>query len=367
MPTRSCFRGFLLVAAIVLLSPDILFAWGPATHIKLAGDILSQLHLLSPALAALLARHARDFLFGNIAADVVFAKRLSRIKQYCHRWDTAFAIADAAETDRARAFAAGYLAHLAADTVAHNKFLPHQMTVTSSTLSFGHLYWEMRADASIGTHYWDQLRNVLQDPQRFDEHEYVLAQKLTDTLLPFEWNRAIFYRINKTFSSNGLMRTLDVWYHRSRWPLDDDMLVQYRVECVERALDLLNYGRRSAVLCDDPNGTASLSHTRARRKLHRRMARAGILAPHVIAEAVARHAPTVRNGPLLTAPLTPGQMTQSDASSGTSDSGGSDGPGASDGPDGAEGPPEGGGTARIGRSTNVRLPNGSPSADSEIS
>jgi len=43
-----------------------------------------------------------------------------------------------------RAFAFGYLAHLAADTVAHNYFVPRQLAVTSSTSSLGHSYWESR-------------------------------------------------------------------------------------------------------------------------------------------------------------------------------------------------------------------------------
>ncbi len=289
------FTGFVAAIA-VLVAAETAWGWGPATHVKLACDILGRLDLLGTALAALLARHARDFVFGAIAADVVFAKRLSRVKQSCHQWPTAFAILDGAPNDSVRAFAHGYLAHLAADTVAHNKFLPRQMTVTRSTMSFGHIYWEARADSTIGMHYWERLRETIDAD--FEQHERVLAQKLTDTLLPFQWNRAIFHQLNAMLSHKGWLRTMDAWYHRSRWELPDDLLAEYRLECVDRGLDILSRGPLSPVTHEDPNGTAAIGHTRERRRLHRQMARAGILHPHVLQEATARHIPIIgeRNG-----------------------------------------------------------------------
>ena len=286
----------VLAFAFVLVSPQVTFAWGPATHIKLASDILGQLGFVAPALAALLGKYARDFIFGNIAADVVFAKKLSRVRQVCHEWDTAFDILETAPNEPTRAFAYGYLTHLAADTVAHNKLLPRQMTLTRSTMSFGHLYWELRADSAIGTHYWDRLREALD--RSFEQHERILAEKLTDTLLPFQWNRAIFYRLNNVVSRKGWIRTMDAWYHRSRWELPDSVLADYRAECVDRSLDILARLGQSPVVREDPNGTGAIGHTRVQRRQLRQMARAGILYPHVLTEATAKHTPVVspRNG-----------------------------------------------------------------------
>ncbi len=280
-----------LAVLILLWMPRPAHAWGPATHTKIACDILEQLPALASGLAALLAKHRKDFVFGNIAADVVFAKRLSKVKQYCHQWTTGFQLLESAPTDAERAFAYGYLSHLAADTVAHNKYLPRQMTVTGTTMSFGHLYWELRADSTIGTFYWEELRDMLS--HRFNQHERVLSQRLTDTLLPFHWNLAIFYRLNTAISRKGWIRTMDAWYHRSRWELADDMLAEYRAECVDRALDVIVRGGDSVVLNDDPNGTIALSHTRLQRRQVRQMARAGILYPHVLNELVAGHAPII--------------------------------------------------------------------------
>jgi hypothetical protein len=86
---------------------------------------------------------------------------------------------------------------------------------------------------------------------------------------------------------------MDAWYGRSRWELADDILAAYRSECVDRALDILSRGERSPIVHEDPNGTIALSHTKAKRKQQRQMARAGILYPHVLNEATVRHIPVI--------------------------------------------------------------------------
>lgn len=276
---------------VVLLAPADALAWGPATHVKLASDLLGHLDLLPAAIAALLRGRARDFLFGNIAADVVLAKRLSRVKQFCHHWETGLTILDDARSDRGRAFALGYLAHLAADTVAHNKFLPRQMTLTRSTILFGHFYWETRADATIGSHHWSELRSLLSGI--FAEHHASLSSQLTDTFLPFAVNWRLFYRMNRFVSRRFLRRAMDRWYDLSRWELSDQLMREYRAECLDRMIDVAVRQRQSAVLHEDPNGNAALAYTKAHRRQLRQMARSGLIAPHILYEAAAAHAPVV--------------------------------------------------------------------------
>ncbi len=281
-----------LGAGVVLLAAPAALAWGPATHIKLAGDLLAQLHLLPVAVAALLARHSKDYLFGNIAADVVLAKRLSRVKQVCHHWDTGLAILEDARTDCGRAFALGYLSHLAADTVAHGKFIPRQMAMSRSTMLFGHLYWEVRADAMVGPKAWHQLRTLLQEV--FTEHEISLHARLTETFLPFVMNWQLFYRMNRFLSRGLWRRTMHRWSNLSRWYLPDQLMREYRAESLARMVDVLTYQRGSSVLHEDPNGNAALGHARLRRRQFRQMSRAGLIAPHILYEAAAGHAPTVK-------------------------------------------------------------------------
>jgi Zinc dependent phospholipase C len=264
-------------------------AWGPATHVKFASDLLSNLWLLPAALGTLLARHHRYFIYGNVATDTVLAKKLSRVKQVCHRWATGFSLFDAAQSDEGRAFAFGYLSHLAADTVAHNKFLPRQMAVCRSTITFGHIYWEIRADALIERPYWDSLRASLRG--RYPEPERLLRSHLTETMLSYRTNRIIFKRVNMLASLGTWRRSVEFWSKLSRFPLDAEVVQTYHDESLARMVDVIEHGRASSVLHEDPNGNSAMSYARAQRRQLRQMRRAGISHLHVVEEAAAGHAP----------------------------------------------------------------------------
>lgn len=284
-------RQSILLAAIalVLLCTSDALAWGPATHIKLGSDLLSQSGLISAGLASLLLKHRRAFLYGNVATDTVFAKKMSRVKQICHHWSTGFNLLEAARTDEGKAFAYGYLSHLAADTVAHNKFLPRQMAVAQSTVTFGHLYWEIRADCPIARSHWARLRNVLQNEP--GEVEDLLRATLTNTLLSFRTNRVIFRRMNLLVSLGSWRRSVDFWARLSRHQIDADLLTSYHAESLARMVDVLNRGVQSPVLHFDPNGNAALDYAKAQRRYLQHTRRAHLPSAHVINEASFGHAP----------------------------------------------------------------------------
>src|SRR5438477_8744405 len=187
-----------LAALAVLAFQSHALAWGAATHVQLASDLIENLWILPTSVAGLLSKHAWHYFYGNVAADVVLAKKLSRVKQICHHWSTGLSILQQAQTDEDRAFGYGYLSHLAADTVAHNKFLPHQFAISRTTLKFGHLYWELRADSHVDPAAWKRLRETL--GRSYPGAHLLLEQHLQDTLLSFRNNQRVFNRINMVAS-----------------------------------------------------------------------------------------------------------------------------------------------------------------------
>jgi len=257
-----------LAALIVLGFADDALAWGPAMHVGLADSVWSQLGLLPAGVAAVLARHRIPFLYGSIAADVVVAKRLSRVKQFCHHWSTAFGVLDAAKDDRAIAFAYGYLSHLAADTVAHGKFVPRQIVVTDAPVNAGHLYWELRADAACPDAAHALVKRVLSAEHA--DHHALLSRHLTGTFLPYALNRSLFHRMNVWTVKPAFRKRMNAWSRRSRWPLSPELLGGYQSECVDRILAVLTDGHRSALTREDPNGTSALMRLSVRRKETRR-------------------------------------------------------------------------------------------------
>lgn len=268
---------------------EVALAWGPATHIGLSEIALSQLAILPGAIAAVLGRHALSYLYGSIAADVVFAKRWSRVKQFCHHWSTGFRLLESAEDERAQAFAYGYLSHLAADTIAHGKYVPHQIATSRTSQNFGHLFWELRADSAQANPTWTRLQEVLHADHA--SHHAMMRSHLTDTLLSFPLNRVLFDGMNALAVRQSFRRTIDTWGRLSRWPLRSELLKGYEYESVDRILSVLSEGKRSAVLREDPNGTAALMSLSVRRAEDRRRKRRGVALDRRLRETCHQFAP----------------------------------------------------------------------------
>ncbi len=264
-----------MVGAVVVLGcADSVWAWGPATHVHLAGQVLGHVGLLSAGLAALLVRHARHFIYGNIAADVVFGKRFSKVKHSCHKWSLAHQLLAAADSPQQQAFAHGYLAHLAADVVAHNKYLPRQMLTTGTTVNFGHLFWEIRADSQVSPACWDVLATTLQQP--FPQHVHLLEQHLHDTFLPFEANLLIFNRMNMATCADRWRALMGHWGRRSRWPLDPQLLRAYHAESLAMMRIALEQSHHTWLTRQDPAGAAAFEQVRRDRRVARRLAWRGV-------------------------------------------------------------------------------------------
>jgi hypothetical protein len=103
----------------LVLWPSVAQAWTPGTHIFLGESVLANLAQLPAAVAGLLRAYPYDFLYGSIAADTSIAKKYAPVGRHCHSWHVGREIVDRADTDALRVFGLGYLAHLAADAVAH--------------------------------------------------------------------------------------------------------------------------------------------------------------------------------------------------------------------------------------------------------
>ncbi|HET7373383.1 MAG TPA: zinc dependent phospholipase C family protein, partial [Gemmatimonadaceae bacterium] len=161
LPSRLLLRCALIALATLIVAPGVAHAWTPGTHVFLGEAVIRSLAALPPAIGALLSEFPFDFLYGSIAADTSIAKKYAPVGRHCHSWNVGFEILHRAGDERLRAFGLGYLAHLAADSVAHNYFVPHQLAVTSSTSALGHSYWESRFETHLGSEYARRARDLI--------------------------------------------------------------------------------------------------------------------------------------------------------------------------------------------------------------
>lgn len=250
-----------LVALVIF--PSVAHAWTPGTHIFLGESVLANLHQLPAIVTDLLRAFPHDFLYGNIAADTSMAKKYAPVGRHCHAWHVGQEIFDLAPTEALRAFGLGYLSHLAADSVAHNFFVPRQLVLTSSTAALGHSYWESRLETHLGDAYAREARDViLQDHTHSDTH---LDGILSPTLFSVRTSRRLFRGMVHLTESQSWQWAFQMIAENSRWDLADSDVERHMAVAFEYVMEMLGQ-KDSAARRLDPAGEQAL-------KLAKRMRR----------------------------------------------------------------------------------------------
>ncbi len=259
MSVRLALRAALAILILVVwiaLTPGDLLAWTPGTHIHLGEAVLRSLTLLPAGTAALLRTFPQDFLYGSIAADTSMAKKYAPTGRHCHSWAVGFEIYERAGDESLRAFALGYLSHLAADVVAHNFFVPRQLTVTSSTSALGHSYWESRFETHLGDAAARRARDViLLDHSRADSH---LDDILSPTIFSTRTNRRLFRGMVHVTDSESWQRIYRLMADNSRWGLSRPEVESHLIRSFDYVMDLLERLDRSESYQFDPSGDEAL-------------------------------------------------------------------------------------------------------------
>ena len=255
MTGRRVGAALLLAIFFLAVCPADAAAWSPGTHVYLADSVLFTLLRLPAAVADLLRAFPYDFLYGNIAADTSIAKKYAPVGRHCHSWNVAKEIAQAADTDRLHSFALGYLSHLAADTVAHNFFVPRQLVVTSRTIALGHSYWESRFDMRLGQTYARAALEIIRlDHSGADAH---LDRILTPTIFSVSTGRRLFRGMVGVAETQSWQRAFRILADKSRWDLRADVVDRHMAVAFELMMEVLS-GPAGRAWRLDPSGESSL-------------------------------------------------------------------------------------------------------------
>ena len=263
MSVARFLAAFFIVGVVFLVLPHSAHAWTPGTHIFLGQSVLNAATALPSGVGDLIRSFPFDFLYGNIAADHSFAKKYAPVNRHCHAWHVGQEVHDLARSDALRAFGLGYLSHLAADTIAHNYFVPRQLVLTSSTTSLGHSYWESRAETHLDHDYAHEARDIiLLDHSNADAH---LDEIISPTLFSVKTNRALFRGMVHLTRSRAWRTGMRAARDVSRWDLTDLVVERHLALAFEYIMEMLAVkdGRAQGL---DPNGATALRRAKAMRR-----------------------------------------------------------------------------------------------------
>jgi hypothetical protein len=250
--------NLLLALAWLVLHPEPLAAWGPGTHVALGEMVLSALYLLPPAVRTLLGTHPIPFLYGSVAADISFGKKYVPEGRHCHNWHVGEEILAQADTEVLAAVGYGYLSHLAADTVAHNLFVPRQLLLTRTTQALGHTYWEHRMDVHVGEEYLGKARRLITEHDH-DEADQLFDDVLSSTLFSFQTNRRIFRGMIRFQGDERWVQVFDRLLQLSRYDLPEVLVRRYVALSFDYVVDYLTHRDRSNPFHLDPVGELNLN------------------------------------------------------------------------------------------------------------
>ncbi len=281
---RFWVAGVALALVLLVLLPGTAHAWTPGTHIYLGESVLANLDQLPAAVADLLRTYPFDFLYGNIAADTSMAKKYAPVGRHCHAWHVGQEIYDLAHTEALRAFGWGYLSHLAADSVAHNYFVPRQLVLTSSTAALGHSYWESRFETHLGDAYARTAKEVIQkDHGTSDAH---LDQILSPTLFSHGINRRLFRGMVHLTESQSWQFAFQLILENTRWDLPNADVERHMAVAFEYVMELL--GEKDATARRlDPAGDQALKLAKQMRR--QALREGGRAEPERVAETAEQH------------------------------------------------------------------------------
>jgi hypothetical protein len=237
----------LVVAFALVLVP----AWGPGHHLEFAERVYRRRRELLPRdVAELIHDEHEAYDYGNIAADIINFKAFGGAYSHCHRWTIVDDMRALATTPRQESFILGYLSHLAADTIAHNHFVPYHLARYARTKGLGHLYWEMNADRFIPDSRWDRVSS-LKAQRELDELDDLVNHTVPKKALSMGANKLIFNHVLLVSEREQWRRGMARLHPISKVSLSKGFLAMFQDAAVDRIrLALHPRGLREIVRVD---------------------------------------------------------------------------------------------------------------------
>lgn len=248
----------------LLLFPASAFAFGPVAHLDMGLDLVASAALFGAGVRRLIRRYPDAFLRGMLDPDRSLAKNLAPYRRHSHNWVHAFRQFEATRIEAERAVFLGYLCHLAADTVAHNLYVPERVIASAGHPTAGHLYWESRLDARLRDRAGEAVDRLRQAEPL--EHRRLLRRTVRNSLPGRHFQVHLTGLVMRAQGHEGFGRW-SMWLdRRSRLPLEDAQVLRVRDLALAAQRQVLWHLREAPIVAIDPRGIEALAAARALRR-----------------------------------------------------------------------------------------------------
>jgi hypothetical protein len=267
------------VAVAVLVVPSHAYAWGPLAHLSFSSQALETIGVAQPAVRHVLQDFQNEFLYGSLAADIIVGKNMARYLYHCHNWRVGFNVFKHAKAGGEQAFALGFLSHLAADTVAHNYYVPFKTVASYHKRNTQHAYWELRFDQRMDRALSGVAREVTTRAYR-NHDDYLERMLYGSSVLPFGVSKQLFRSLLASARIGRFHHVSRLALARERnLILEPDLVTETNALAVDGIVGLLAEMERSKAARADATGARNLRIAQdLRRALRQQTARRKIPA-----------------------------------------------------------------------------------------
>ncbi len=269
---------FAAVAFAILVVPAEALAWAPLAHLSFSAQALEALGVVQPSIRHVLQDFGNEFLYGSLAADIVVGKNMARYLYHCHNWRVGFNVFKHARAGGEQSFALGFLSHLAADTVAHNYYVPFKTVAAYHKLNAQHAYWELRYDQRMDRDLSRVAREVTTRAYRSHDH-YLESMLYGSSIIPFGVSKQLFRSLLTTARMGRFHHFSRLALARERnLVLEPDLVTDTNALAVEAIVGLLSELERCKAARADATGARNIRIAQdLRKQLRERTARRRIL------------------------------------------------------------------------------------------
>jgi hypothetical protein len=256
MPLATIIRILAYFMIFTCIPSDFLYAWGPLTHIAIAGEIIKLISVISTPAIEKILRFKNEFIFGNVYADVILAKNLVEYREHSHNWKNGLRVLEKAKTPQEESFAYGYLCHLASDCIAHNYYVPRYLVLSYKKLFMKHTYWEMRYDNIFHELTW---KTAIKMPFFIKKpYESLIKSTLVKPLFSFSTHRNLFNGILLLQGIKQWRKAVENNSRKNGFLISNTDKKIYYESSINLIMDFLKNQDRSIAISLDPTGRVNL-------------------------------------------------------------------------------------------------------------